>query len=133
VHAAKLDRELAAGIAPWTSPRHAARSLQLTRARSRRSLATTLERLAAEARRPPLVGSAATLMIRPARRAVLVSEPQIDELAAILRSTAPVTAGAVASLKRLLTDGTGPLYAPHAANALATALGGIRGRLLAPV
>jgi hypothetical protein len=133
VHASKLDRELAAGVASWASPRHAARSLQLTGARQRRSLAGTIERLAVEARRPPLVGNAATLLIRPARRAIIACEPQLNELSAILRSAVPVTAGGVASLKRLLTDGTGPLYAPDAANDLSAVLGGIRGRLQAPV
>ena len=41
----KLDKELAAGAASWSSPVHAARALQLTGTRHRRALARSLERL----------------------------------------------------------------------------------------
>ena len=40
------------GIAPWRSPAHAARALQLTSARRREAYAAGLERVLAETERP---------------------------------------------------------------------------------
>ena len=47
--AARLDRELAAGTSPETSISLAARAVQLTSGKSRRVLATSLQRILAAA------------------------------------------------------------------------------------
>ncbi len=52
VRSPKLNRELAAGAASWSSPVHAARALQLTGTRHRRALARSLERLVESAAAP---------------------------------------------------------------------------------
>ncbi len=104
-----LDRHLAAGAVPWRSPTHAARALQLTGERSRRGLARALERLAERAERsaPPFLSAA----VPPCAEQVLAARPAILEIAARLRSPAPVEARGVARLHALLCDAAGPCYA----------------------
>ena len=108
--AARLDRELAAGIVPWTSPRHAARALQLTSSRRRVKLARRLERLLMEARYPPLGGNWLRVLVRPPCRSVLACESHVTDLARMLRSSGPVDVRGVARLNRLLRSRVGPLY-----------------------
>ena len=74
-----LDRQLADGVATWASPSHAARALQLTGARSRRSWARSLERLVKHAEQPSTrVGSA---VVPPCREQVREALPLILEIA----------------------------------------------------
>ena len=120
LHASALDRELAAGIAPWRSPRHAARALQLTRERNRRGLARTLERLVEQAEVPttPLRGA----VIPPCREQVMEARPLLLAIAGRLRSAGPIDARGIARLRRLLSDGNGPCYVKIRANVLTNAL-----------
>ena len=107
-----LDVELGAGVASWHTPLHAARALQLTEPRRRFRLAARLDRLVADAHRPPFTGRRATgaVAVAPCRTSVLGCASQVADLAAILRDPAPVTAEGVARLQTLLCDGGGPLY-----------------------
>ena len=115
-----LDRQLADGVATWASPSHAARALQLTGARSRRSLAGSLERLVKHAEQPSTrVGSA---VVPPCREQVREALPLILEIASRLRATAPVGAAGIARLSVLLCDGNGPCYSRSDPGALMIAL-----------
>jgi hypothetical protein len=122
LHAPQLDRELAAGIATWRTPRHAARALQLTDPRRRLTLAATLDRLVVEAHHPRLVAQRLSAAIPPSRSSVLACESLIRDIAATLREPVPVTAEGVARLRAILCDGTGPLYTPNRTGELRRAL-----------
>ena len=116
-----LDRQLAAGVVPWHSKLHAARSLQLTSDRSRRALACSLEHLVEHADGPPVHWRSAA--VPPCRPQVSEARPVILAIAARLRATAPVDARGMARLRLLLTDGAGPCYTPSGRpDALAVAL-----------
>jgi hypothetical protein len=104
-----LDRELAAGIAPWRSPAHAARALQLTSARRREAYATGLERVLAETERPPR-NTRFSGVVTPDPATVILCAPAIWEIIGTLRAPAPVSAEGMARLRALLCDGAGPLY-----------------------
>jgi hypothetical protein len=110
LHASSLDRELASGIAPWRSPLHAARALQLTSVRRRRAYAEGLERLLAEADRPRRRTPYSAVVL--ADRALLLNAPVVWEIVAALRAPEPVSAEAMARLHALLSDGSGPIYTP---------------------
>jgi hypothetical protein len=103
-----LDPQLAAGVPSWRSPSHAARALQLTGDRDRRSLARSLERLLEDAERIPTPFRGAA--IRPCRGQVLGALAEIMAISALLRSAQPVDARGVAMLRAILTDGGGPCY-----------------------
>jgi hypothetical protein len=115
-----LDRQLAAGVASWHSPTHAARALQLTSARNRTALARSLERLVEQAEEPPTPARSA--VIEPCRPQVREARPIILTMAFRLRSRSPVAARGMARLKLLLSDGVGPCYAPSRPDALAIEL-----------
>ncbi|MBV9047787.1 MAG: hypothetical protein JOY58_05940 [Solirubrobacterales bacterium] len=120
LRAPRIDRDLATGVAPWQSRSHAARSLQLTTARSRRALARSLERVLKDAEQPsPAFLSAA---IVPCREQVYPARTLIGELAVRLRSRRPVAARGVAELRALLSDGAGPCYVSSDPQALTRAL-----------
>jgi hypothetical protein len=104
-----LDRELASGIAPWRSPAHAARALQLTSARRRESYAAGLERVLAETERPRR-STRFSGVVMPDAAAVILCAPTIWEIVATLRAPAPVSAEGMARLGAVLCDGAGPLY-----------------------
>ncbi|HEY1509568.1 MAG TPA: hypothetical protein VGF93_11225 [Solirubrobacteraceae bacterium] len=120
LRAPALDRELATGIAPWRSREHAARALQLTRARSRRGLARSLERLVEQAEEPPTAFRGA--VITPSREQVMEARPVLLGIAGRLRSGDPIDARGIARLRRLLSDGNGPCYVKIRGNALTSAL-----------
>ena len=106
--AARLDRQLAAGVEPWRSPVYAARALQLTSGRSRRMLARSLERLVEQAEQPRTPYRSA--VVQPSRPRVREARPVLLTLASRLRGNVPVDPRGVAALKDLLSDGTGPCY-----------------------
>jgi hypothetical protein len=120
LHAPSLDRELASGIAPWRSPRHAARALALTSARNRRGLARSLERLLENAQVPRSQYRGAA--IYPCREQVIEAMPALLTIAGRLRSADPIDARGIARLNILLSDGTGPCYVRIRRNALTDAL-----------
>ena len=121
-----LDRELASGIAPWRSPAHAARALQLTSARRRENYAQGLERVLAETERVDGAGGSISNrfsgVVPPNAAAVMLCAPTIWEIVATLRAPAPVSAEGMARLRTLLSDGAGPLYGAGNADQLRQAL-----------
>ena len=82
-------------------------------------LAAGIEHAIAEAHRPPVAISSAV----PVRRAeIRAAEPLLRKLAARLRDGDAITPSGVATAKRLLTDGNGPMFAPSAPGALLDAV-----------
>ena len=116
-----LDRQLAMGAPTWCTPVHAARALQLTSDRSRRSLARSLARLVRDAEQRP-VGPFGGGPVPPCRIQVHNARPLLLALSAQLRAGEPVEAAGIARLRALLCDGTGPCYARIEPDALTTAL-----------
>ena len=120
LHRRALDRDLAAGIAAWRSPQHAARMSQLTSRRHRRSLAAALDNVVSAAALP--ASQQARAAVPPCRTSVAATRDQITSLAERLRSDAPVAPAGIARLEALLCDGAGPVYTPGHADVLAGAL-----------
>jgi hypothetical protein len=106
----ELDTQLAAGENPSSSPELTRRAERLSGARVQRRLADSLDRVVDEAGAPPHEPGAAA---RVERAEVLSAARDLRRFAAALRAgpADPVRAAATASL--LLTDGTGPVFAPH--------------------
>jgi len=120
LHRRALDRDLAAGIAPWRSPAHAARVTQLTNRRNRRRLAAALDNVLVVASLPS--SQQAHGAVAPCRASVRAAADQIHELAGRLRSDEPVAAAGVVRVEALLCDGAGPIYMPGQADGLSRAL-----------
>jgi hypothetical protein len=123
-----LDRELAAGAPPWSTPLHSARSLQITSPRARRSLARSLDRLIERASYPahPTATSALATLDRAA---VLGSREHLRAIADLLRDERPVSTAGIAALRDLLSDGAGPIYSPLSGSGLGRVLVSIRDSL----
>jgi hypothetical protein len=102
-----LDRRLAAGRPPGSSPLLESRAQRITGSRRRNDLARSWEHALTRARRP---SEAHPLAVAVCHDRAIAAEADIRELAARLRSPAPVSARGVAAARLLLTDGTGPLY-----------------------
>jgi hypothetical protein len=107
LHRTTLDAAIAAGADALTDPVLVRRSARLLRRRERRTLAAAVERILWSSRRarPEL-----TAAIPIDRRAVRDASLALAAVAARLRSPEPVTPQGMVLLRRLLTDGTGPLY-----------------------
>jgi hypothetical protein len=112
---ARLDRDLAAGRRPGSSPAHARRARRLVAPRGRRRLAAGLERPLAAAVAPRPVYSAA---VPPHRGEVRAAREDLEALVERLRDERPVTARGVALVSLLLSDGASPAYAPRRPGAL---------------
>jgi hypothetical protein len=113
--AARLDRELAAGASPETSPALAARAIQLTSMRLRRDLAASVHRILTAAGEPPAVIPSPAADSPPprlplCRARIRQSAGLLAQLAGHLAVPGPVPARGVAMASQLLADGTGPLY-----------------------
>ena len=121
-----LDEALADGASPLWTPELALRARQLVSRGSRRLLATSLERLVEEAKR---TASPRAVAVRLPRREIVEAQALIFSIAARLRDERPVYARGVALLSRLLSDGRGPAYDPHARSSLRHALGAIAAAL----
>jgi hypothetical protein len=106
----ELDARLAAGEPPSSCPELARRAERLCGARVRHRLADSLDRVVDEAGGPSRELTAA---VPVQREEVLSAARDLRRLAAALRArpAAPVCAAATASL--LLSDGSGPVFAPH--------------------
>ena len=118
--APRLDAELADGQAPEMSPRHALRARQLSAPSHRSELAQAWERLLLLARAHP---DGARLRVPIRRERVLRVEPEIRRVIEALRADGPVPAQGVAIARRLISDGTGPIYNPRAPDVLEELLG----------
>ncbi|HEX2808910.1 MAG TPA: hypothetical protein VHN80_22320 [Kineosporiaceae bacterium] len=106
--AARLDRSLADGASPESSVLLALRAQYLVRPRTRRTLATTLQRILIESVRPPRRSTSPLPLC--ARQRVVAVEREFQELIGRLSAPCPVPACGVAKVRVLLTEGSGPLY-----------------------
>lgn len=106
-HADHLDRELARGASPDSSVDRSLRAQSLEDPRTRRDLARSMERVLAEAGRPPVSGRRYTPVSRAPVAACAV---ELNELISRLLAPGPVAARGVAQARLLLTEAGGPLY-----------------------
>jgi hypothetical protein len=115
--AGRLDQELARGVAPDTSAPLVLRAQRLIAPSTRAALAGEIQRILREA----TSGYVWVISrVAPRRREVLDAAEELDALARRLVEAAPVSAGGVARVRLLLTDGCGPLYFPGAGDRLRT-------------
>jgi len=117
LNSARLDADLAAGVAPETSPLHAARARRLVASRMRDACAANWQHLLLISREP-IRGLSGRAPI--CRERVRRAEPEIRELITALRTTGPIPARGVAIATHLLTDGRGPIYNPGTPDDLST-------------
>lgn len=116
---ASLDRQLAAGRTPESSPLLAARAQHIVALRSRQQMARNWENLLQMARRGPRTYHPA-LPIDGDR--IIACERAIRELVGRMMTPLPVPAHGVAMATALLTDAVGPVYNPRGHVSLAAAL-----------
>lgn len=107
----RLDCALALGCTPHMRPELELRARQITSRRSRAQLARSFRRTVAEVQRPrtPRYGAAVplrTAAVRPWSEALLGLADRLD-------APDTLSPAAIARVRELLTDGTGPLYCDH--------------------
>ena len=105
----------------------ATRAQVLVAPATRRRLARDWRHLLAAVQREPAGRSA---RVRPCRDRLLVSAPEVQQIIDYLEAPFPTSARGVATVNRLLTDGTGPLF-NHRSAGLDTSLSAAM-ELLAP-
>ena len=106
---ASLDRQLAAGRAPESSPLLAARAQRIVAIRHRQELARTWEnRLRIARRRPETYPPVLPIL----SDRLVAAEPAVRELVRCLTTPLPVAARGVALATTLLTDALSPVYNP---------------------
>ncbi len=105
--ASYLDRQLADGRSPESSPLLAARAQVLVAPVTRRALAQNWENLLAQARRPPATRNPRVLYNR---ESIIACESDIREMQNALLVPLPSPARGTAMASWLLRDGTGPIY-----------------------
>ena len=105
--AARLDREVEAGIIPLAGSALAVHLARLTSVAERETLARTLRQALADLHDVPR-GYSARVPVHPERLATC--RGVIDDITLLLHSPRPVRARGMARLRMLLSDGTGPLY-----------------------
>jgi hypothetical protein len=116
---ASLDRQLAAGHAPESSPLLAERAQHIVAIRTRQELARNWENLLRVARQTHGTHHPA----RPIRsERVVAAESAVRELVRRLTVPLPVAARGIAMATALLTDASGPVYNPRSRVSLAAAL-----------
>ncbi len=125
LHASRLDTELADGADPVGSEQRAEWAAHLMQPRVRQGLATGLRRAVSDARRVSCARSSAVHVARPAVRACA---PALLELAAQLGDEGVRPRG-IALTRRLLSDGTGPLYCARSDDDLRATIEEIRAAL----
>ena len=106
LRASTLDRELAAGYTPDRDFALLLHAERITRRSERCRLARSLERIVAAADRP----TPARLKAPLARDRVRGTQNELEALIGRLLSRGPVGARGVGLVRKLVTDGTGPLY-----------------------
>ena len=114
LHKRRLDQQLADGFGPDPIEDRALRASQLTRMRARRGLARSLRARVKDAERPAVPRMSAAVPL--SRRVVLHWRESLLGLAERLERPDPINPCGVARVLALLTDGTGPLYNPGAAD-----------------
>jgi hypothetical protein len=114
----RLDRALAAGVAPEVAAALELRAHALVGPAVRRALARRLEDAVREAGAPSWLAS----RVIADREAVLDAADELDAVVDRLRRPGPVGAAGVARVALLLSDGLGPLYEPRARPVLRAAV-----------
>jgi hypothetical protein len=109
-----LDRALAEGASPDSDAALALRAQALIGQRARRDLANQIRRIILDARRPARARWAAVII---SHRLILDVELDLARLALRLLAEDPVDVRGVASVRALICDGSGPLYASGRAGA----------------
>ena len=104
-----LDRALADGADPETSPALALRARRLTAFSYRLALASSLERVLRDAAADP---EPFRRRMSASRRNVAAAAPELAALARAIASPGPVSARGMARARLLISDGTGPLFDP---------------------
>jgi hypothetical protein len=117
-HHLELDARLAAGANPDVSPELARRAHDLLGQRVRQRLADGLENAVVDAVAPPYDHGTS---VPVQREAVLAAEHDLLRLAGALRSDLAPPVRGIAAASVLLTDGTGPVFAPHPPGTLSEA------------
>jgi hypothetical protein len=112
----ELDRQLAAGADPDKSPELARRAHVLSNWRVRHGLADGLERVVVEAIALPHA-SGATVPVQ--HDEVMAAQPDLLRLVRALRSEPAPPLRCIAIVSLLLSDGAGPVFAPHSHGTLA--------------
>jgi hypothetical protein len=107
LHRGSLDRSLAAGADPGTSPELALRARQLTSPRFRAGLAASIRNLLDTAEEPRR-GLTSTVPVQ--RNEILSERDLLLELAADLESSDRLQARGIALIETLLTNGDSPVY-----------------------
>lgn len=120
LHRGRLDRQLAEGFGSDPIEDRALRARQLSGKRTRRRLARSLRARVDEAERPAVPHLSAAVPL--SRRVVRSWRESLLGLAERLESPDPVNPSGVARVLVLLTDGTGPLYSPQAADGMSEAV-----------
>lgn len=116
---ASLDRQLAAGRTPESTPLLAARAQRIVAIAGRRRLARNWENLLEVARG---ARGSQHLAVPVRSDSIVAAEPAVRELVRCMTAPLPVAARGVAMATELLTDGLGPVYNPHSRISLAAAL-----------
>jgi hypothetical protein len=112
----ELDRRLASGERPDACPELARRASVIDRWRIRHHLADSLERLIVEAVAPQHEHGAA---VPVQRDEVLMAQADLIRLVRALRSEPAPPLRCIAIVSLLLSDGAGPVSAPHPRGTLA--------------
>ena len=120
LHRGHLDRQLAEGFGSDPVEDRALRGRQLSGRRTRRRLARSLRARVKDAERP--IGPHLSAAVPVSRRVVLSWRESLLGLAERLESPDRVNPCGVARVLVLLTDGTGPLYSPAAADRMSEAV-----------
>ncbi len=119
-----LDQQLAEGADPADRPQRAARAAELTRHCSRERVADEIEQLLRFPDEPH------RLRVGPHPVATHVNRAELQRLADLLRSQAPLSVRGLARLQIALTDGTGPLYTDRDGRVLARELEQVQAALI---
>jgi hypothetical protein len=101
-----LDQALASGACEYATAALELRARALQRPSVSYELGSTLRRLLGDAHHP----RGRHARIEPARTRVLAVEQELRLLASRLQAPQPVAVAAIAKVRVLLSDGTGPLY-----------------------
>ncbi|MGV0746366.1 hypothetical protein [Mycolicibacterium sp. XJ870] len=107
----KLDAMLAVGVAAPSGSPLAVRADRLTSTSERQMIARALRRAVSEAAQPQGASVHLSTRIPLHRTNIAAAEPMIDAITLRLHSPRPVSARGMARLNRVLSDGSGPLYA----------------------
>ena len=116
----RLDRRLIEGTDPVTSAELTLRAYQLSRPAHRRALAASVDDAVASAAVSRRRSAAAAPL---ARAGIEAARPELEELSRRLREEPVVAARGVALARRLLTDGSGPMYVESGEGVLRCATG----------